>query len=527
MTSPNGQSNELPVLPTASELLKLGNRPAPIVTHPPWNAARDSVISLVTAAPGLIAVLGPPGSGKTTLLRELCSTLSERGYAARLLEFADGPAEADPAEVVLVDEADRMSSTRLEALCRRDDATIILAALPAFAQHLQNHYPGVAIVSLTTLSPNEAFAFLAERLAQHGLPVSCLTEAAWAQLIKHGNGVPRLLLALLNLTLLIAAEDHAEHATEVHVERAAEVRSGVGEGTDAQSSLTIPDFVDPDAVEPIPDPPESASIAADAGKTKRRPWRGTAAAACLIAAVALLIWWKSDEIASSGPGASTVSGEVKRAAIADANTDKSGELPEPDGTAKPLAHAWTTAQSADVATVAVTPAALQPSAPAAISDNRAAPQGLVAPNQPAMAPSGMVEPQRETVATASSNAAPEDAKVSDPPAMAVTGTTHDLPPNALIRVVLTYPRGDTAAAKRGEELARALRTDRLRVGDPIPVATRIANKAISYYFEQDGDAATDLSRRLRGEYGEAKLIRLPRAASQPRPGTIEIALGSD
>ena len=124
MTSPSSQSQELPVPPTASDLFKLGSRPAQVIEHPSWNAARDRIMSLVSGGPSLIALLGSPGSGKTTLLRDLGGKLGERGYAARLLEFADSPLGVGPAEVVLVDEADHMSATRLEALCRRSDATI-------------------------------------------------------------------------------------------------------------------------------------------------------------------------------------------------------------------------------------------------------------------------------------------------------------------------------------------------------------------------------------------------------------------
>jgi hypothetical protein len=80
----------------------------------------------------------------------------------------------------------------------------------------------------------------------------------------------------------------------------------------------------------------------------------------------------------------------------------------------------------------------------------------------------------------------------------------------VIRVVLTYPHGDMAAAKRGAELARVLRTDGLGVGDPFPVAPQLSKKGISYYFSQDAGAATDLGQRLHGDYGKPKLARLPR-----------------
>ncbi len=819
MTSPSGQSQELPVLPTASDLLKLVIRPAQVIEHPSWNEARDRVISLVTGSPSLIAVLGSPGTGKTTLLRDLGSELGERGYAVRLLEIADSPLGVDPAEVVLVDEADRMSSTQLEALCRGGDATIVLAALPAFAKHLQDHYPDAAIVPLAALSPDDAFAFLAERLAQLGLPMTCLTETAWAQLIKHGNGVPRLLFALLKLTLLIAAEKHAARATGVHVKLAVEVRDGIAEGTDVEacddiaeetdvevrddiaeetdvevrdgiaegtdveSTPTNPDFAEPDAAGRIPGPNMSADAIADAGKRPRRPWRGTAAgAACLVAAAALLIWWQTNDTASSGPNASPVSVEVKRAEIADAKPDKVGELSRSDGTAsspvvgaattvqnaaaagvvastalqpstsagtneskataqapvapvqssmaitgtadqplasaptmssdatpagtneskataqapvapvqssmastgtvdQPLASAATTSSDATPAgtneskataqvpvapvqssmaitgtadqplasaptmssdatpagtneskaaaqapvapvqssmaitgtadrpltsaattssattpagineskaaaqapvapvqsSMAITGTADQPLAsaptlssattpagineskaaaqapvqssmaitgtvgqplasaptlssdatPAGINENKAAAHAPVAPVQSSMAITGTADQPLASAPTTSSDATPSDAKVSHQRPSAAVGTTQALPAEALVRVVLTYPRGDLAAAQLGAELARVLRMGGLGVGGPFPVAPRTAKNGISYYFIQDAGAATDILQRLHGEYGDAKLVRLPRAAGQPPPGTIEITLGSD
>src|SRR3984885_8883339 len=431
MTSPSGQSQELPVLPTASDLLKLVIRPAQVIEHPSWNEARDRVISLVTGSPSLIAVLGSPGTGKTTLLRDLGSELSERGYAVRLLEIADSPLGVDPAEVVLVDEADRMSSTQLEALCRGGDATIVLAALPAFAKHLQDHYPDAAIVPLAALSPDEAFAFLAERLAQLGLPMTCLTETAWAQLIKHGNGVPRLLFALLKLTLLIAAEKHAARATGVHVKLAVEVREGtaeetdpegpddiaeetdvevrdgIAEGTDVESTPTNPDFAEPDAAGRIPGPNMSADAIADAGKRPRRPWRGTAAgAACLVAAAALLIWWQTNDTASSGPNASPVSVEVKRAEIADAKPDKVGELSRSDGTASsPVVGAATTVQNAAAAGV-VASTASQPSTSAGTNESKATAQAPVAPVQSSVAITGTADQPLASAPTMSSDATP-------------------------------------------------------------------------------------------------------------------------
>jgi hypothetical protein len=98
---------------------------------------------------------------------------------------------------VLVDEADRMSATRLDELRSRRDVAIILAALPGSEERFAR-YPDVTVVRLSPLSPHEARAFLVERLGQLGLPSDCLTEAAWSQMKAlmgwtppEGIGVPK------------------------------------------------------------------------------------------------------------------------------------------------------------------------------------------------------------------------------------------------------------------------------------------------------------------------------------------------
>lgn len=101
-----------------------------------------------------------------------------------------------------------------------------------------------------------------------------------------------------------------------------------------------------------------------------------------------------------------------------------------------------------------------------------------------------------------------------------------LPAGPLIHVVVTFPRGNVAAAGRGFELVRTLRAGGFDVGDPYPLAGKATKPGIRYYFVQDRDAATTISARLQGELGEPVLARLPRGTPRPRPGTIEIALGS-
>jgi type II secretory pathway predicted ATPase ExeA len=204
-------------------------RPTHFISHKTWNQARETVLALITAGSGLIVVLGPPGIGKTALLRDLAATFGDRGRLACLLDFGDSPLDVGSAEIVLVDEAERMSAARLDELSSRGDLAIVLAALPASRKRFEP-YPEATVVRLEPLSPNEAREFLAERLAQLGLPNACLTEGAWTRLIAHGRGVPRLLLILLGLALFVAGEEYAEQVADTHIDKAVEARDGSTDG---------------------------------------------------------------------------------------------------------------------------------------------------------------------------------------------------------------------------------------------------------------------------------------------------------
>lgn len=471
-------AQEQSILPKASDLLELASRPTQIIEHPSWTTARETALALVTAGPCLIVLLGPPGSGKSALLRSLATALCERGQDVCLLDFDDSRPDLGRADVVLVDEADRISEVRLDELSRRGGRPVVLAVLPTSGERFR-HYPGVTMVRLASLSPDQACAFISGRLAQLGLPMACLTEAAWAELVAHARGVPRLLIALLGLSLFVAGEDGARQVAGTHVQRAAAVRDGSADSDKIQPALASADPARRDV------PVFLAAGGSADRKSGRRPRRPTQVVAALVA------------ICLFAAAGALLTGGRQRAVD---QTSSVSAVPPVVGTKQAVSVTVVNEQTAPNAARELGPVA--PSVPVSPAAT------------PAAKPDDTVEPPPAT----------------GPPAAAPVVATRkalELPLGALIHIVMIYPRGDQVAAQRGLDLAHVLRSEGFAVGDPFPVPPRESRRGISYYFVQDEGAAADIGRRVGGQYGGGRLVRVPPNAGLPRPGTIEIALGSD
>ncbi len=89
------------------------------------------------------------------------------------------------------------------------------------------------------------------------------------------------------------------------------------------------------------------------------------------------------------------------------------------------------------------------------------------------------------------------------------------------RVLISYRRDSAAARRRGDELARRLRSQGLDVQGPTADASRSAGSAVSYFFANDAAAAARIADEA-GEGGREQLLALP--AALPPPGTIQITI---
>jgi hypothetical protein len=153
----------------------------------------------------------------------------------------------------------------------------------------------------------------------------------------------------------------------------------------------------------------------------------------------------------------------------------------------------------------------------------------VAPPSPATASPAASAADSTSLLTASAEAESPAAGPADaappPPADAASGSAPSpasLPPGALPRVVVTYPRGadpaDAAALATG--LAEAGWT----AGAPFPVARAAATPELRYFFREDRDAALAVQALGLTPLGLATARLQPVTGGLPRPGAIEAAL---
>ncbi|RKJ97596.1 hypothetical protein D6Z83_28260, partial [Pseudoroseomonas wenyumeiae] len=147
----------------------------------------------------------------------------------------------------------------------------------------------------------------------------------------------------------------------------------------------------------------------------------------------------------------------------------------------------------------------------------ASPATSAAPTVAAMAPPNAAE----------NPAAPaQEAAPAQPPSEAPAGATENLPSGAMVRVVITYPRGAAGATERAAALSAELEQAGLSAGAPFPLSRPVTASSLSYFFREDRAAALRVQ-ELAGERLSQAVPRLGTVeGALPRPGAIEVELSA-
>jgi hypothetical protein len=431
--------------------------------HRGWYAARAEILDAFARGERLVVLLGPPGVGKTFLLNDLEHEFRWMGGEVQRVDCGDLLSDKETEQVLLVDEADRIDPTALQCLVARASGFAVLAALPSFSARLDGvpHRP----VTLGPLEAEEVPAYVTARLSAMGTSPERFTREALQALGEASAGVPRLLNILIGTSLFVADMNDDARITDEHVHNTAAMRVSMeppSEADSADDSTGVPRAL---AVEP------SSLAALPAAELPALELAGAVGAQPHPPAAARR--WPSAAFAASLVLAL-------------------------------LGAAWL---GVDRQQNASSPSTSSPHAGDAQA--RPAVQETEGPIRQTEAP--MPAPSRES--------APQSH-----PSTAQSDNDFGLSPEASVRVVLTYPRGDAQAADRGGSIATVLGGRGLIVGRPFPISGNADGPALRYFFLEDRDAAAAIGRLVGEELGAPQLGTIRNGAPLPRPGTIELAL---
>jgi hypothetical protein len=453
---------------------------AAAVPHDAWMAARREILDAFAAGAPLVLLTGPAGVGKSRLLVEIEHSLRTPDRAVLRLENGEYGDLGTPPPVILVDEAERLERVLLRSWAARGCGFTVLAGLPALAGTLAD-LPHRR-VELGPVRDQDIPAYIAARLQELGLPPTRLDVGVAEALAEATRGVPRLLNLLLAGSLFVAQTEGSDCVRAEHVREAAALRNEMFE--EAPPVTAAPTVLEPKP-EPeleqrpaVPGPP--AIVSESAAETTGEATAGP------------------PPVPQPAPASVRVKRHGARWALLAAVLVAGGVL------------AWRAVQdrprppipTETAPAIAMAP----PPAPSAPPPLDAAPAPLPEARVPSAPP------------LASPSASPPGPPSAPPP-----GPTAGLPSGAMVRVILTYPRG-TAGAARAADVAAALERAGLAVGVPFPATQAAAGPRLSYFFHEDREAALQ-ARVNAGPAMEQAVPRLERPeGATPRPGAIELTL---
>ena len=197
-------------------------QPNPPILFEQWVAVRDRAAAALLGGTKLLLLTGAPGTGKTVLVEHVARVLRAAGRTV-IIQLADAdPAPPDSGMTLCVDEADRLSTSKLRQLLDEAAGTVILTGLAPLARRVAT---GTVHLTLEPLAQKEARDYIAKWLALNGRTPAELDDAAVTTLIESSGGVPRLLSTLLAASSWLAKIGDSPIIEAVHVYEAAESRS--------------------------------------------------------------------------------------------------------------------------------------------------------------------------------------------------------------------------------------------------------------------------------------------------------------
>lgn len=491
----------------------------------PFSAARQQVLAGLTRGARLIAVAGGAGAGKTLLLRDLERALAGRGSVLRT-ERPDTASAAlsSPAEALLVDDADAIDETAFATLIDRAASPNGPSLVLACPQRGLDRLPasGVLTISLPFLAPDEARAFLVDRVIRAGGNAAIFDVDALDLLAEASRGIPAALRQLGANALFQAAFDGATHVREAHARQAAAMTQ------DMWRSVAAPELAKPPAPAVGPTVAMAAPAAVAEAITPERPlgrprpdeapttvqrswWRNAPPLIRMAMIVGLLLL--------SLPVLGYLVGTVKD----DRPATESSYLPDDEG-------ADAAAEDAEVAQATPDAAAVDPSI-AMPAETVGDPEDLTAATRVANAAPEPPAGQAAAATPPEPIAAPPEI-LAEPEVAAAEPEEAVAPPDVAPaaggpRVFVHYSTSQAGADEAAADVARELRERGFAVADIRAVPGRIETASVRYFHSGDrGDAealhdALGVALRGRGfSAGDLKSMTDYRPA--PRRGTIEV-----
>lgn len=216
----------MPIVPTPGgpgSPFRLNSLPQDAFAHPEWTRVEREALALVEKREHLL-LLGRPGTGKSLLLRSLNQTLKGTGVSVRQLRSDDPLDDLASEDVLLVDEAELLATTKCDQILRLPNA-LVMAGLPNLPERVSVCPDTFRCVTLEPLSPADVARFVIARLVENNLPRDTFMPDALVALALRSGGLLRVVIILAGAAMFFAEQRGAAKVTAEDVADAESMRA--------------------------------------------------------------------------------------------------------------------------------------------------------------------------------------------------------------------------------------------------------------------------------------------------------------